>query len=295
MMNMGSLEEYWSDLRRGLPKAKRAFPGLSSSSALPTLRDWMTSPRTAFQVIPGDEREEVLALMEAELPDGSASRWASPWSKGEKLIPSFLRVVRDLPIPPSNRSRQAFQFALPHPQQNPAGWDLLWGFVARTSFVVEEPLRGMINRRPLADMYRVLVEARFEAQEKKDWGHTSETLSSVGRWIEGDPKPTGIAQTVLPEAARFEMAFFLLTLASQNGLLGNTFLILDGLERATPEDAAALHHMLSTLSRWVEVGCPLRLILGWDAKSKNALRKLHPRLYLQVREGLRWAKSSQGL
>lgn len=143
-------------------------------------------------------------------------------------------------------------------------------------------------------MYRTLIEARFEALEKLDWNHTSETISSVGRWIEGNPNPTGIAQTILPEAARFEMAFFLLTLASQNGLLGNTFLVLDGLERATPEDAAALCHMVSTLSRWTEVGCPLRLVLGWDAKSKRALRKLHPPLYLQVQEGLRWTKNSPG-
>lgn len=292
MLNMGSLEEYWSDLRRGLPKAKRAFPGLSSSAALSPLRDWVTSPRAAFQVVPGDEREEVFTTLEAELPDGAISRWVSPWSKGEKFIPSFLHAIRDLPIPPGNRSRQAFRFALPHPQQNPPGWDLLWGFVARTSFVVEEPLRGMINRRPLADMYRALIEARFEAQETKDWAHTGETISSVGRWLEGEPKAKGLVQTVLPEAARFEMAFFLLTLARQNGLLGDTFLILDGLERATPEDAAALHHMVSSLSRWAEVGCPLRLIFGWDAQSKNALRKLNPRFYQQAQEGLRWIKKT---
>jgi hypothetical protein len=113
--------------------------------------------------------------------------------------------------------------------------------------------------------------------------------------VEGSPKldpflyEAGIRRSLSAEE-QLGVLLFLLTLANQNGLLPTTFFVLSDLERVTRQDAVDLHGILSALERWKPIGCPLRLLVTWDGLNKNALRRLNPKLYKQVREGLHWIR-----
>jgi len=94
----------------------------------------------------------------------------------------------------------------------------------------------------------------------------------------------------LNEEERLGVLFFLATLASQNRLLPTTILVLGDLERVTRQEATELHEILASLERWNPIGCPIRLLITWDGQNKDALRRLSPKLYKQVREGLSWIR-----
>lgn len=294
-MTAPDFEEYWSDLRGGIPKRKRAYSGLQA--AVTPLRAWVEKPdESPLRVIPGEERAAVLAQFEAELPPGVMHRWVSPW--GGSVTQTFVRSLRDFSTPPTHRDRQDFAFALPHPMRNPGGWDLLWGLGARNTFVIEEPLRGMTNRRVsrLAELYRALSEVRFDVKERKDWQLVQEEINEIGRWLEGAQKETPFLSRVLirrplDPVEQLDTMLFLLTLAKQNHLIEDVFLALDNLESASPEEAEDLNNVILAVSRWAVIGSPLRLLIGWDAKSKSSLRKLHPRLAQHVRDGMKWVKA----
>jgi len=286
------LEDYWADLRQGIPKPKRVFPGTLES--LPQLLAWAKTPRDPFRVLPGDDRKEALARLTEDR--GALTFWANPWGR-DPVATSLVHLLRDISIHPTRRMRPAFSIPLPLPRNNLTGWDLLWGLVARKSFVIEEPLRGLIDRRfsRLSDMFRALTEVRFEISERKGGHLIEEAVTSIGRWVEGSPKIDPFLQQVmirrpLNEEEKLGVLFFLLTLAKQNGLVEDTIFVLGDLENADRKEAGDLHRVLSALERWGPIGCPFRLLITWDGRSQNALRRLHPGLSKQVREGLSWIR-----
>lgn len=287
-----SLEEVWADLRRGKPKPKRVYPDLANH--LPALRNWLHNPDAPWRTIPGEGRREILKQLEEELPSGVVLRVESPWGR-DAVLPSFIGAVRNLFIQPARRGRQAYEFPLPHPLHNPVGWDILWGLVARSSFIIEEPLRGMTDRRVsrLADVFRAVNEARFDAKESKNWHLVGEDIRTIGQWLEGRLQEhsflsRALIRRPLGPDEQLDAILFLLTLAKQNQLIDETFIIIDNLERATFEDARHLSQLMSALTRWSVLGSPVHLIIGWDAANKGSLRKLNPGLSQLVREGMSW-------
>jgi hypothetical protein len=290
-----SLEDYWEDLRQGFGKPKRAYPGLIEPACLAQLTSWAKYPNRAFQIVPGDDRQAAVDHLVKQVDEDVIVKWPCAW--GEQAVTQALTsLVRNTVIHPTRRGRSSFVYPLPFVPENKDGWDLLWGVIGKTSFVIEEPLKGLIEKRfsRLSDMFRLLTEARFAAREA-DLDTVEQAVLAIGRWLEGNPKLDPFLQDAsvrrpLHEEEALGVLFFLLTLANQNGLLPITIFVLDGLEKVDRRDAADLHHTLATLERWVPIGCPFRLLITWDGENKTALRRLNPKLAKQVRDGLAWIR-----
>lgn len=287
------LEDYWADIRRSPPK--KAYPGLLEPPCLAQLQAWGKLPVEPFVVVPGEDRQAVVTSLTSHLETGVVVPCS--WSR-EEMVTALVHATRDLVIAPPRRQRGFF--TLPVPMDMPTGWDLIWGIVLRRDFIIDEPLRGLIDKRfsRLSDMFRALTEARFmvtEGTQREKWANTERALVAIGRWVEGSPKldpfllEAGIRRSLNPED-QVGVLLFLLTLANQNGLLPATIFVLSDLERVTRQDAGDLHGILSALERWKPIGCPLRLLVTWDGRNKTALRRLNPKLYKQVREGLHWIR-----
>lgn len=287
-----ALEDYWADIRQGFGKHKRAYSGLSGAGCLSQLTSWVKYPNRAFQVVPGDERQAVVDHLMKQV---DIVPWSCEW--GQQALPrSLTNLVRDLIIQPARRGRPSFAFPLPFAPENREGWDLLWGLVGKNFFGIEEPLKGLVEKRfsRLSDLVRLLTEARFVGKEA-DLDAVERAVHAIGRWLQGSPKLEPFLQDAavrrpLQGEEALGVLFFFLTLANQNGLLPTTIFVLDGLEKADRRDAADLHRTLATLERWVPIGCPFRLLLTWDGESKTALRRLDPKLAKQVRDGLAWIR-----
>lgn len=284
------IEECWEDLRRGLPKRRpSAFADLTAAPLL----EWAGRSEGVIRVVPGDNRATIFSEFEEGLPSGMVFKWPNPW--GGHVTRGFTHLVRDIFIPSGHRSRQGFVVPLPHPSRNPSGWDLLWGLSACNSPVIEEPLRGMTDRRVsrLGEVFRALTEIRFDIRERKDWQLIEDEVQALGRWMEGSQKITPFLSRVLirrplGEIEQLDAALFLLTLAKQNHLLDEVFVVVDDLQLASKTDADGLYQVVSAIKRWAIIGSPLRLLVGWDGV--GSMRKIHLKLAQQLREGVTWAK-----
>jgi len=292
-MTEDSLEDCWDDIRKGR-RVKRAYPSVLRDNNLAYLTTWAQIPNRAFQVVPGDDRYEALKRLKAVLPDDVIVSWTPDWYQGT-FPRSITSLVQRHVIHSSRRHRSAFNFPLPYIPENREGWDLIWGLVGKTAFVIEEPLKGLIEKRfsRLSDMYRLITEARFVARENRDGIEAA--VHSIGRWLGGSAKPDTflLASSVkrpLQSEEALGVALFTLTLAYQNGLLPFTFYVLDGLEKLDRRDAADLHNILVSLERWSTIGCPIRALLLWDGQNRESFRRLNAKLAKQMRDGLAWVR-----
>jgi len=178
-----------------------------------------------------------------------------------------------------------------------AGWGLLWGLVAAPDFVVEEPLREMVDRSVSVfhTFFLALWEIRFTLQEKGDLPEAAGLITSLGTWLRGQPLDAlamanltrlGIARRLVHENERLDVLCFLLTLAAQNGLVSRLHVVFDGIERADRVRLRELYTVLQTCGRWTRLpGMPLGLLLGWNADGAG-LGKANAKLVNYIIQGV---------
>lgn len=249
----------------------RSLRGRNSKGPYPSLRDhldellqWVTKPSSAVRVLPGDGRHEALACLQRAFPDTLLMQ-ETPW-RGNDVIGTVLRALRALRSPGSKTST------------------LMWGFLLelmrREHLVLDEQIqRGVLTRDPsVRDAVRLLTDLR-RSQRMRDWSMVLNACREVDTWLNVETRS---------KAERIEVALILTVVARQNHILDPWFIVFDNLENATSEDLEDLYALTSALQKWHPYGCPIHLLIGWDARRRSELRKLHPGLARTLRESLRW-------
>lgn len=168
-------------------------------------------------------------------------------------------------------------------------WGLVWDLLDTPDFIVEEPLRGLIDQGfTFTGLFKALWEARFLLQEgKKPEGMA--LMGAVFRWLCGQEltveqqiqlEAVHIDRELVTMPERLDMLLFLLALAYQNGLVDRTVFVLDGLERVVrtgPDKRKDLLRQLNeattVFSRWAKLGSATGLVFGFDATG-NTLESL---------------------
>ena len=176
-------------------------------------------------------------------------------------------------------------------------WALLWALGSTQDFLIEEPLRSMVDiRYSLAhDLYRAIWEIRFSLREKNDLLETSRLISAVGTWLLGRSlddqdinllTPVGIRRRVTLEQEKIDVLCVLLSLAAQNGLVSRVYVAFDNVERADRAKLKELHLVLQGCSRWARLmGMPLGILLGWNGDGAG-LGKANAKLAAMIIKGV---------
>jgi len=160
------------------------------------------------------------------------------------------------------------------------------------SFLVDEPLRSMVDQRfyLISDLFRVILEARFQVAEG---ANPEPFLDAIIRWGLNE-KLSPIQEKLFVEARvsrrvqpteQLDLCFFLVTLAAQSGLINRLTLSFDHVDQAATAGISAKKAYLKDLddvcfgaTRWEKLGSPLGIILGVDRlaplESPNKLGKL---------------------
>lgn len=268
--------------------------------------------RRPLLVVPGPTCHDRLAIL-AQWEDGdwrrtqpgtitdTCSAYTRSWPTDGVLHNLTNRIAR-ITIPSEVKSR------LRNGPPPPNIWEIVWALVSTEDFLVEEPLRGMVDRSfyLVHDVYRVLWEARFLIQENASRETITHLVGTLIRWVTSEPltpqdqktlQELTVKRLVTSEQERFDVLCFLLTLAAQNGIVERVVFLFDGLEDVLqPEYRSVLrqfHAMLLAIDRWVTIGgCPLCVLVGFRGTKADtaALRRLHPKLAVEVAQGLAWVK-----
>jgi hypothetical protein len=146
------------------------------------------------------------------------------------------------------------------------------------SFLVDEPLRSMVDQRfyLISDLFRVILVARFQVAE----GANPDTcFDAITRWIL-DEKLTSAQEMLFAEAKvtrrvqpteQLDLCFLLVTLAAHSGLINRLTIALDQVDRASSAGLTAKKALLKELdelafgaTRWEKLGSPLGIIFGVD-------------------------------
>lgn len=294
-------------------KARRTKSAEASlAPSLVSIIDWTLAPaegRPVSVVLPGPQgRKEMVAHY-------SGGEWiktqqgisldtiaAADWLE-IGVAASFLNRAARFVMPPESKQRTAPWF--PHL----AGvWEVLWALVAVEEFVIEEPLRSMVDQSfyLLHDMFKALWEARFLARENADLGVAEDFVQTLLRWLANATltqkdvetlSSIGIRRSVTTDVERLDLICFLFTLAQQNALLSRAVLLFDDLESALgPEKKVllkGLFELLETLRRWMRIGeCPVGILIGFTGTRAdlNILRKRSPKLAAEVESGVACAR-----
>lgn len=307
-----NLEEYWSDLRNGvLEEGEQADDILSLAVLHRWAQDLHNPKRPSFLVVSGVNRDRVYQRFQFEEwmfdEPGVVNDICGPATNawvGEGLVKHFTNRIQGLQIPPEYRNKSTFMLPLPEPKS--VQWEVLWGLIACSFLVVEDPLDQLVDKRfsLLSDAHRMILEARFEVLEKKGESVLQNAIQTTGKWIEGHRFATltdsekaflqraQVSQAVT-EAERFEVILFILSLARQNGVVGGIVLALDGLEEVVDKGRAEeLFKLLEITERWTKLGSPLGILLGWRGTKDDCRRltKLHPRLAKRVLQADAWIR-----
>jgi hypothetical protein len=187
-------------------------------------------------------------------------------------------------------------------------WELLWALVSTPEFVIEEPLREMVDQQhfQIHDLYRALWEFRFALKENATFEPAAVIYFALTRWLTRSEltaedlqvlSKIGITRRVTSDAEVFDLLFFIVTLAAQNGILNRMVICFDGLERTlTSEGRPLLRELdlfLATAERWViNMQAPVGILIGFGAsnRERTLLRKLNQRLARRIDAGLAWTK-----
>ncbi len=302
-----SVEEFWDDIRI---KPERAKYLKTPSYELAHLVEWgmnlQATSRDTLKVIPGTHSSLIVDSLERSLPSEVLVRDPG-LVQSEDPVGHLMTFVRQMRVPSRFRVRDNLSFRPPHPSMNPFGWDLLWCLVAHREIVLTSYLKDLVVRKSsrLTEFYTALVEIRFEAQERQSIPSIEENVEALGRWVEGTLSEsagthfklkTGVKGDV-QRNERMDLLLFILNLAKDNQLLEEFIIFSGGMEGLSPDGASEINEVLLALDRWVPIGCPLNLLLGWRGsdKDKTSLKELHPRLLLRFKKGSSWAyPSSKG-
>lgn len=296
-MPVQSIEEFWDDIRI---KPERAKYLKKPSYELAHLIEWgmnlQATSRDTFRVISEAGSSMIVDTLERSLSSGVLVR-DSGLSRSEDPVGHLMTFVRQMMVPSRFRVRDNLSFRPPHPSMNPFGWDILWCLVAHREIVLTSYLKDLVARKSsrLTEFYTALVEIRFEAQERQSIPSIEENVEGLGKWVEGTlSESTGTnfklkvgVKGDVQRNERMDLLLFILNLAKDNQLLEEFILFSDGLEGLSQERASELNEILLALDRWVPIGCPLNLLLGWRGSDKDRaiLKELHPQLLLRFKKG----------
>jgi hypothetical protein len=263
----------------------RVLPGRNAQDRTAFFREYLDPTWDAFRP---DTIEDVLG------PDTRS--WVT-----EGVLPNIVRRMSSMSLPTSDDMRKSL------PDFPDSAWSIVWALVLNEDLLVEDPLKSKVDREfHIAHvLYKVLWEARFLAREKRDV--LPEFLGSFIRWVTaseltpsdvGQLEAAGIRRRLQVPAERSDALLFLLTLAAQNALFNRALFAFDNLEQCLdggPHGVGILRQLdsfLGDVDRWVTLGCPIGIVLGFDASTSNlaALRKANSKLYARVRQGLEWAQ-----
>lgn len=312
-----NFEEYWSDLRKGFKPSVE--PNSIDLVSLNVVHRWTQDQnplRPSFVVVSGADRDRLYQRVQDEdwlfdergaihdLNNPHARDWVNE-GVGRHLV----HRVRALEIPPEFRDRTGFRLAVPG--RDEMSWEILWGLVATVYPTIEDPLSSLVDKRHSLyfDAHRALLEARLESLDSRDPTVVIGAVQTIGKWIEGQRHSnlSGGEQAFLVRARlnqavtdpeRFDVLQFCLALAKQNQVIGGVTLALDGLENLTSTDRAEeLYRILDTADKWVSLGSPLGLVLGWRGSKEDAkaLRKLHPKLARRIIDSDRWIRQASSV
>jgi hypothetical protein len=299
----------------GPPKRRQSAEVELSPSVL-ALSSWTVSEdpdRLLTLVVPGPthfNRQEVLR----QYRDGEWRRFHSgividdskstDWLEGN-VASSFLTRVRMLRMPPVSKDIMAKWYP-----RTSGAWELIWNLIAVEEFIVEEPLRQLIDKPfyLVHDVHRALWEARFLAREHLDLGPVQSFMLYFDRWLMGEPlgdegrkalASLGIKRLITKDSERLDVACFLLSLACQNGLLERSVFLFDDLEHALQPNKRSmlrqLHDLLESGRRWARLGSnPLGILIGFTGSKADLqlLTKYNAALAEEVGAGLSWARRS---
>lgn len=188
-------------------------------------------------------------------------------------------------------------------------WELLWGLIAVEEFLVDEPLRSMVDQSfyLVHDVHRAIWEARFLAREHAALDVTERFVQAITSWISGQTlseehrqalSSIGINRPVATATEQLDVMFFLLSLAYHSGLIERAVFVFDDLEEALqPQKRAMLRQirdLLATAKRWALLGSPVGILLGFSGSRQDMelLSKYNMSLAVEVSSGLDWTRQS---
>jgi hypothetical protein len=304
-----------SDLGPPGPK-RRELSGAVLSPTVLALTSWALADdedRPLVLTLPGqtshERRTQLQQLREGELrfhpsivveTTPASVEWVNqPFSS------LFLERMLHLPMPHIGAEIMA-----PWYSAMAGAWDLLWSLVAVEEFVLDEPLREVVDKPfyLVHDVHRMLWEIRFLAREQPDLRQAKNYMKYFLRWLLNEPlgeegqailSSVGIKRLVARDVEKMDVACFLLALVGQNGLLERTIVYFDDLELALqPNKRPVLRHLVDLLAchrRWSRLGSnPLSILFGFSGSVSDMqlLTKLNPVLAAEVKSGLVWVRGS---
>jgi len=277
--------QLWGDPRLSLtPLARHLLSDRPTALVVPGM---LAARRAAFQSISSWEEPDVIV----DTTKLHVVRWTE-----EAVVPHFTNRLSALSVPWRAQDRLASWF----PPTDDV-WELLWALVAVENFVIDEPLRAMVDQKfyLIHDVYRLLWELRFVSCETPTLKPAKALAATFLRWVEGDLLDTdrevlaklGIQRQVQKQE-RVDVLCFLATLAAQNAIVSRIVLGFEGLNdilvaKERPK-LKQFHGFLKTLTRWGGLGCPVRALVGFDLDELSLLKKLHPKLAGEIQAGSVW-------
>lgn len=176
-------------------------------------------------------------------------------------------------------------------------WDLVWKLLDVSDFVVEEPLRKLVDQGfRITGFYRGLWEARFLLSEKDL--NAEVAVRALTQWMQGLKvgaeeraylEKAGITRHLESPQERLDLHLFLLALAYQNGLIERSVFIFDGFDEVLrsplPKQRPALREMLelaTAFERWGRLGSAAGLVFGLNPEHLGALKKTNSKLYAKI-------------
>lgn len=275
------------------------MPRVAVDGVLRWATDFQDPGRLSMLVVPGDLSARQVAFDKyeawAQLQKTIAHDVSPPTWVQQGVLANLVERVRSIEV---RRAGMPIWF----PRGN---WEIVWGVAARAEFVIDEPLRTIVDQRfYLAhDLYRLLWEIRFLSQESVNLAKAQELVGSVTRWAFGGATDVdqdrlvelGVHSQVTQTTQSYHLLCMLLTLASQNGLFSQCVLGFDGLEEALnrPWALREINRFLVTVDRWVQFGgCPIGVLLGFNVTPDNMeyLRDQNEDMAVRVEAGLLWSE-----
>lgn len=174
-------------------------------------------------------------------------------------------------------------------------WDLLWLLLDVDDFVVEEPLRNLVDQGfRFTGFFKALWEARFLLSESDP--AADDLVEALTTWMTAGAlsseqcrllEKSHITRELESPQERLDMLLFLLALAHQNGIVDRTVFIFDGIDEAVrlppQKRRPALRELLELVTafeRWAKLGSAAGLVFGLDKRqgALGLLKKHNPKL-----------------
>jgi hypothetical protein len=168
----------------------------------------------------------------------------------------------------------------------PTPWGLIWDLLSVEDFVVEDPLKGLIDQGfRFTGCFKALWEARFLHREKRP-KETMQLLGALIRWMtaaeltpEHKALLTGVGvKHALSETECMDMLLFVLALAYQNGLTDRSVFVFDGIEQAKKNVLRKIADGVAVFERWTRLGSAAGIVLGLNPENIDAITAMNPRL-----------------